>query len=415
MQFPQVPGVYIFKDAHGKILYVGKAKNLNTRIKSYFSRQKDDWKVHELIREHAKIDYIATHSEEEASLLEAELIRDFTPKYNTLLTSGDPFLYIVLTGDKLPVLKIVRIKGVRGTYFGPFMGNKKAIRAALDSLMRTFQLTLCKRKIEQGCLEYHLGRCAGTCLNDFDETAYRERLKLAVAVLENKPDDFIAAARAAIARHSSAKEFEKARHIARYLDDFESLFHALSTKFSQKKYAQEIVRATSPLTDVPDISVGMRELQKHLGLEKELFTIDCFDVSHTQGKDLVGASVRFTHGIPDKDECRRFKIRSLTKQNDYAALQEIVKRRYKKEAALPDIVLIDGGKGQRNAIVAILPNARVISLAKREERLFSEHYPEGFVLDLHSAMGKLLIALRDYAHHFAISYHKLLRKKGATL
>ena len=143
-------------------------------------------------------------------------------------------------------------------------------------------------------------------------------------------------------------------------------------------------------------------------------SIDCFDVSHFQSTALVGSCVRFYDGIPQKNAFRRFKIKTLTEQNDYEALKEIVSRRYKNQDELPDLVVIDGGKGQRNAVLPLLKNSTCVSLAKREERLFSDSYPEGYVLDVHTPVGKLLISLRDYAHHFAITYHRLLRSKGTN-
>ena len=143
-------------------------------------------------------------------------------------------------------------------------------------------------------------------------------------------------------------------------------------------------------------------------------TIDCFDISHFQSNAIVGSCIRFTNGKPDKKAFRRFAITTLVQQNDYAALYEIVSRRYKDQKNLPDIVLIDGGKGQRNAVLSLLPITVCISLAKKEELLFCDAYPEGIHLDLKRQSGKLLIALRDYAHHFAITYHRLVRSKKFT-
>jgi len=140
-------------------------------------------------------------------------------------------------------------------------------------------------------------------------------------------------------------------------------------------------------------------------------TIDCFDISHFQGHSIVGSCVRFTHGKPDKNKFRRFKIKYLTDQNDYAALQEIVLRRYADSAELPDLILIDGGKGQLSAVQKVLTGVYIVSLAKKEELLFSSYFPQGIALTVHEDVGKILIALRDYAHHFAISYHRLLRSK----
>src|SRR5262249_51630694 len=146
-------------------------------------------------------------------------------------------------------------------------------------------------------------------------------------------------------------------------------------------------------------------------------TIDCFDISHFQSRYIVGACIRFTDGVPDKNKFRRFKIRSLSEQNDYAALQEIVMRRYKM-GDVPDLIIIDGGKGQLSAVNPLIlsgvegcSGTQIISLAKREETVYAPHLPEGIKLDQQTGAGQLIIAIRDYAHHFAIMYHKLLRSK----
>ena len=152
------------------------------------------------------------------------------------------------------------------------------------------------------------------------------------------------------------------------------------------------------------------QLAQFLGVDTEIKTVDCFDISHFQSRFLVGSCVRFTGGLPEKNKFRRFKIKTLDVQNDYAALQEIVSRRY-REGDIPDLVLIDGGKGQLSAVTTIIPQAHCISIAKREETIYSNAWRQGRVLDVHDPVAKLLISLRDYAHHFAVSYHKVRRKK----
>lgn len=154
------------------------------------------------------------------------------------------------------------------------------------------------------------------------------------------------------------------------------------------------------------------DLQKFLGFATPVRTVDCFDISHFQSSYLVGSCVRFTDGKPERAMFRHFKIKTLTEQNDYAALQEIIQRRYKNNTDIPDLIVIDGGKGQLSAAQHVLPGAPLVSLAKREETLYGPQFPQGVRLDLQTNVGRLLIALRDYAHHFAISYHRLKRKKS---
>lgn len=410
-KIPKLPGVYVFKDTLGSILYIGKAKNLYNRVISYF-KNTTDWKIQELIKEHHSVEHIITKSEIEALLLEAQLIRNFKPKYNVLLKSGNPFVYLMISQDTIPKLKLLRVKKEKGLYFGPFIYKQK-VRTVYDYLLRMFKLRLCSTRIEQGCLDYHLNRCAGNCLSTFNVQEYLIRLELAKKLLEGNYKACQELLRSQIAEHNKKLEFEKSKHLNRYLQDLEAIFDTLKAGFSENKYVSDVTLATMPTSyKIAYPLQALEELQKLLNLPKQPVSIDCFDISHFQSSYLVGSCVRFSHGIPDKNSFRRFKIRSLTTQNDYAALQEIVSRRYKDPAQLPDVILIDGGKGQLSAVRDLFPQALFISLAKREETLYTPLHPEGIKLDLQTAVGQLLIGLRDYAHHFAVTYHKTLRHKA---
>lgn len=413
-QLPDLPGVYFFKDADNAIIYVGKAKSLKKRVSTHFHRQQTDWKVRELIREHTTVEYIVTKNETEALLLEAQLIREHQPKYNVLLKSGNPFLYIHFTQAKpYPTLELVRIKKGRGTFFGPFL-HKNQARGVYAYLINTFKLFLCGKKIPHGCLDYHIGRCAGSCKPDFDSAGYLTRLELAQQALEGNHKLFLETLKTNIAEYSKSLEFEKAQHLSTYLKQFDVIFATLKTKFSETKYAHEVTIVQMPhKRPIEDMHCGLEELQALLKLPTLPRTIDCFDISHFQSHALVGSCVRFTDGVPEKNKFRRFQIRSLTQQNDYAALQEIVTRRYKDPAELPDVIVIDGGKGQLNAVKGLF-DVPFVSLAKREERLFTDLHPEGVILDPHTPLGQLLIALRDYAHHFAITYQRAKYRKQFT-
>ena len=411
-QLPQLPGIYAFKDAAGTIVYIGKARSLRQRVRSYFQKT-DDWKVIELIRAHEGISYIVTHNETEASLLEAELIQEYKPQYNVLLRSGDPFVYIAFFYDQEPpTMQLVRRPPDTKHYFGPFIKRSDA-RRVYNYLQRTFQLKLCNHRIAGGCLDYHLGRCAGNCADTFDHDAYRTRLQLAQQALAGNHEAFTNMIKQQIAQYNSEFAFEKAAHLYAYLNDLESIFSTIRTQYHAASYKQEIKNLITPhFTQHDSITHGLQVLQETLGFAEPPEHIDCFDISHFQSNYIVGASVRFTNGLPDKQQFRRFKIRSLQRQDDYAALREIVHRRYKKTPPA-DIVVIDGGKGQRNAIVNTFPHLYVVSIAKREERLFTPDHPDGLPLDINTPMGQLLIALRDYTHHFAITYHRLRRRKGS--
>lgn len=412
VSIPHLPGVYVFKDVVGTVLYIGKAKDLKRRVSSYFQKMKEDAKIARLIETHEEIGFIVTRNALEALLLEAYLIQVYQPEFNVLLKTGNPFLYLHFTDSKngLSQLEITRTRATKdGEYFGPFL-NKKDARQVYDFLIRTFQLFICGKTMEHGCLDYHIGRCAGSCRPDFDKEGYRARLELARDVLTGKQEDFMQRIHQQIALYNERFEFEKARALFQSSEYFSHIFEVLKTKFSFTKYRPEI-ESVLESEDIFDKNKAYEQsafmLQTMLLLEAPPVTIDCFDISHFQGRGLVGSCVRFTRGIPDKKNFRHFIIKTVVGQDDYASLREIVMRRYRNEADKPDLIVIDGGKGQLAAILPLVGKTPCISLAKREERLFSVQYPEGIVLEKVSELGRLLMALRDYAHHFAVSFHRL--------
>jgi len=409
---PALPGIYTFKSSDGTVLYVGKANSIKDRVGSYFQNYKKDWKVSALLDEHARIDFILTKNESEALLLEAKLIQEHKPKFNVLLKEGQPFLYLLFTKGALPELTIVRNKKDKGTYFGPFL-QKSLVRSVHRFLIKTFRLSLCNKKLLHGCLDYHIGLCAGNFRPDFNADDYRFRINLAYNVLHNEQKTFIKEIKAAIVKSNLTMEFEKSKYLTEYLESVDTIFTTIRLRFSEAKFATDIFAVTTPTGEIEQQNAIIgTEIQKLLGLPAPVSTIDCFDISHFQSQSIVGSCVRFTNGIPAKDFFRKFNIKSLTIQNDYAALQEIVSRRYKDHEMLPDLIVIDGGKGQLSAVRAILPNAHIVSLAKREERLYSTNHPDGVTLDVETPVGKIFIALRDYAHHFAISHHRARQRKN---
>ena len=412
---PNLPGVYLFKNALGEIIYIGKAISLKSRVQSYFNNYGEgDWKIDAIIDAFTDIDFIITPTEQEAMLLEAELIQKHKPQFNTLFKTGQPFVYLLFTKGSFPTIKVVRNKKQKGTYFGPFL-NKTQARNVHQFLMRSFNLNMCNKQIANGCLDYHIGNCAGSCKSAFDKESYLFRLELAQKVLHNQSKEFIHSIEEKVREFSKKFEFEKAQRLSHYLEQTQHLFDTIRIKYSATNYATDIFVVTTPASYVAQVhDTTSWQLSELLGLVAPIRSIDCFDISHFQSQSIVGSCVRFKDGKPDKDKFRRFKIKTLEQQNDYAALQEIVARRYKDGDDLPDLILIDGGKGQLNAVRHLYPKAQFTSLAKREERLFSNNNPEGVPLNVKTDIGKLLIALRDYAHHFAITYHRLRRSKEAN-
>lgn len=423
--FPDVPGVYLFKNHTSDIIYVGKAKSLKKRLASYFQDRSGSWKIDNLLREYATIDYILTSNEIEALLLEAQLIHDCQPKYNVVLKDGQPYLYILFTHDnhsadkQFSSMQLVRNKKEQGTYIGPFM-HKIPTRRTFRFLAETFKLYLCNKTIENGCLDYHLGLCAGSCKSNFDQDGYRVRLQLAFDTIKHNRKQFIKTIEKQIQIYSNLLEFEKAQQLHEYLQNIDLIFDTLKTKFSEHKFEDQIIAVTTPKDLQEHKNQLATLLQQLLNLPNPVRSIDCFDISHFQSSSLVGSCIRFTDGVPEKNKFRRFMIKTLTTQDDCAALQEIVARRY-RNGDFPDLILIDGGKGQLNAIVPLVPHTLCVSIAKpnkqqnheeKNDRLFYSGTQDAIPLDVHSHIGKLLISLRDYAHHFAITYHRTKRSKA---
>jgi excinuclease ABC subunit C len=305
---------------------------------------------------------------------------------------------------ELPQLKLVRNKKLPGTYFGPFIYKGQA-RSVYRLLLEQLQLYICNKKLPNGCLQFHLGRCAGSCTKTFDKQAYLFRLNLAKQILKGQRKTLERQLKKQIKLHSKKLEFEAAQKLAIILSNLHNIISIIALKITPDYAQLSTQKLPAPTQSTTNFSTLFN-------LPKEPRIIDCFDISHFQSHALVGSCVRFVDGIAVKSSFRHFAIKTLVKQHDYAALQEIVQRRYRNHQDLPDLIVIDGGKGQLSAVKKIAPPVPVISLAKQEERVFfTGSGKDGIKLDLQSPDGRLLIALRDYAHHFAISYHRLKRKK----
>lgn len=510
---PGRPGVYLFKSDEDEIIYIGKAKNLKKRVSNYFQSIKisSDVKAGLIVQSSSKIDFIETETELAAMILEAQLIQQHQPKFNILLKTGQPFVFIFVSSGSVPEMKIVRTKNQKGVYFGPFI-EKGHARRVYDFLIKTFRLKLCKKKIEQGCLNYHMGLCAGSCRPDFNQDEYIERMNLAKTSLKQGHAKFLKYLKEEIDKNNKNEAFEKSKELYSYYKAFSSIFSSLEAKnllhknignrdiwiltkdrtflyvfgemggVLKKKhvfcfsfindvdkelkilvieYMQGFYRTTQPASEIiiniefleedcrlfeiflktwhkldNDVSISMptsghgaallrlgclyadqeekkrqtlgKMLKNFLSLSFEPKTIDCFDISHKQGMFMVGSCIRFENGQPDKKNFRKFHIKTVHQIDDYASLREIVSRRYKNQSELPDLILIDGGKGQLNAVQDLFDNCEFAALAKREEIIFSRRFTDGKKIDPKSIVGQVLIAIRDYTHHFAITFHRSL-------
>jgi excinuclease ABC subunit C len=522
---PDKAGIYFFKNAGGKIVYIGKARSLKDRVRTYFVGPAD-LKTANIMAETADIDFILTGSEKEAAFLENNFVQRYQPKFNLRLKDDKSFPYLKLTvGEKFPAVTLTRkVEDDGACYFGPFSPASQA-RKTIHLLNKYFGIRGCEEGIpgkrRRACLEYDLKLCSAPCVGSIGEAEYGENAGNARLFLEGRTDRLLKALKKKMAAASAGLDYEQAARwrdlirtieqikerpqlisvgledtdifglardkdrfalyvffmrrgkvreaeelvfrekgdepegvaLARILDNFYSqsqdlpdrvfLSHptasiqALATLISQKKGAT--VRVSVPqrgrnrklvemavrnaerlLKKTKPEHPALGELAGILGLERPPGRIEGFDVSNTGGDESVGSVVVFESGEPARNEYRKYKIKTVAGANDVASLQEVVGRRYaralREERRLPDLILVDGGKGQLHAAqteldklgLAELP---VVSLAKREEVVFTPAKKEGLHLDRTAPALKLLQHIRDEAHRFALSYHRQRRKK----
>jgi excinuclease ABC subunit C len=418
--FPTTPGVYLMKDADGKVIYVGKAKNLRNRAGSYFTAQAAlDRRTAELVKHIADIDFIATDTEVDALLREARLVKDVRPRFNTELKDDKTFPYLqIRIREEFPRVEFTRKPRRRGVrLYGPFT-NARALRAAIQVLQRVFQFRTCSLDIRSNderwrwfrpCLLHSIRQCTAPCNFRVSREDYRKQIRALRLVLEGKKARLIREMTDEMHQSSANLQFEKA---AKIRDDIEAL-GKLELRGDVDKDAQPEVFHIDP-------KKGLRGLQKLLGLPASPRSIEGIDIAHLGGTDTVASLVSFLDGLPFKPGYRRFKIKTVEGVDDFASMREVVSRRFsahnRDEWGTPDLVLIDGGKGQLSAAVEAfrslgLEPPTMISLAKQEEEIFRPDQPEPIRLSRTSAALRLLQFVRDEAHRFAQHYHHQLRKR----
>ncbi len=534
-QLPAEPGVYLFKDGEGRILYVGKATALRARVRSYFQTT-DDLKTRRLMREASDLEYIVTRSERDALLLEAALIKRHQPHYNIRLKDDKQYPYIKLTNEPFPRLELVRRAERDGAqYFGPYTGGD-TVREMLKLLQKVFRLRTCALPMERPpvrkrpCLDHSIGLCDAPCVGAISQEAYSKLVQSAALFLRGRRDQLLAELRERMERASERLEFEHAARLRDQITVIEKLLaghkesvsrplerdliaYALAshtacvqvffmrggklvgresffldappgatgadivTAFVKQYYEKtthipkEIVvpcaldepeairdrlseRRGGPVT-LRVIARGptrkllelvahnaelalreraahqseraddraLRELQAMLQLQSLPRRMEAYDISNFQGREAVGSMVVFSDGCAKKSEYRRFRIQTVSGTDDFSMIAEIVKRRLERALAgdeqflpLPDLMLIDGGKGQLNAartVMRALGLARIptVALAKEYEHIFLEGRAQPIVLPSESPVLQLLQRMRDEAHRFALSYHRVLRRR----
>ncbi|HVU89924.1 MAG TPA: excinuclease ABC subunit UvrC [Pirellulales bacterium] len=420
-EFPQTPGVYLMKDAAGVVIYVGKAVNLRSRASSYFLKAAaEDQRTADLVREIADIDFLEADSEVDALLIESRLIKDVQPKYNRDLKDDKSFPYLeIFIREDFPRVEFTREPQDRGTkLYGPF-ASAGSLRGAIQVLQKIFKFRTCSLDIEDGddkwrwfrpCLLHSIQQCTAPCNLRISKEEYRRDIARLRMFLEGKKASLLKEMRAEMAAAATELKFEKA---ARLRDEIFAL-ETLDRRGELDTHVQPEVFYIDP-------KKGLAGLKKVLKLDETLRTIEGVDIAHLGGGETVASLVQFIDGLPFKPGYKRYKIRGVGGIDDFASIHEVVARRFKRledeGEVFPDLLLVDGGRGQLNAALAAFRELSieppvVISLAKREEEIYLGDAPDPLRLSRHSYALRLLQYVRDEAHRFAQHYHHILRRKS---
>lgn len=423
-RFPKSPGVYLMKDGRGRVLYVGKAKDLRSRVSSYFqdsadllgTRGPDIAKMATLV---CDIDFLECDTEVDALLQENRLIKDIQPPHNAQLKDGRTFPYLeITTGDDFPGVYVTRSPRIRGSkLFGPFV-SPTALRDAVNALQKVFKYRTCELEIREDderrrffrpCLLYSINRCTGPCGDKISRQDYRRDIDRLKRFMASKRSVVLREMTVEMKEAAGSLQFEEAARIRDRIKAIEKL--AMSG---------DVDEHVQPEAFYIDPKEGLDRLAKVLELEQTPRIIEGIDIANLQGEESVGSLVCFIDGRPFKSGYKRFRIKTVTGQDDYAMIREVVQRRYRHaaegEELYPDIILIDGGLGQLHAALGacegmFVKPPMVVSLAKRDEELFAQDRQRAMRLPRNDCALRLLQQVRDEAHRFAQHYHHILRSK----
>lgn len=399
---PLSSGVYQMHNAAGEIIYVGKAVSLRRRVQSYFRGKGHDFKTTQLVSHISDITCITTQSEAEALILEASLVNKLQPKYNIDLKDDKSYPYLHISAGEFPMVSIAR-RSPRsqdippGKWFGPYT-DAALIRDALTLIRKIFPFRTCDPVPSRSCLYYDIGLCNAPCSGKVGAKEYAGNIRRIALILDGGRDELYRQLKDDMESAASAKDFEGAARLRDQLRAIGSLYSS-SPDVNYFKEAEQLERA--------------------LSLPKRPERVECIDISTTMGERAVGSLVSFFNGVPDKPNYRRFRIKDVQGMDDFRMVAEVVRRRYgrlqREHKPYPDLVIIDGGKGQLSSAAAELKKLGItialISLAKREEEVYLPGKRNPVILSRGSLALKLLQRARDEAHRFAIAYHRLLRAK----
>jgi excinuclease ABC subunit C len=416
---PNQPGVYVFRNATGEVIYVGKARSLRKRLATYFQPARDlraDPKLRALIHSIRSYETIQVASEAEALLLESRLIKQYEPRYNVELRDDKRFLHVCIDPrEPFPRLTLVRLRREDGRlYFGPFP-RAGVLRQTVDFLSRRFGLRTCKVRQPgpdacRHCHDHVIRDCLGPCTDTVTADAYAARLREAQAVLGGDCRAVVEELRQRMVAAAAARSFEQAAEIRDVIENLQAVC-APTRRFARATLSERQDRGGG---------TGVGDLQEALSLTVPPDLVECFDMSCLGGRLAVGSMVCFRAGRPVTAEYRRFRIRAAVGADDAAMMREVVGRRYRRVLQegrrLPDLVVVDGGPAQLQAALDALaaagaPTVPVVGLAKRLERVHIPGHAAPIALPAHHPGLRLLQAIRDEAHRFANAYHRTLRRR----
>ncbi len=421
---PRSPGVYLFKDARGRVLYIGKAKDLRSRVSSYFQASADLLRtrgpeIAAMIAQATDLDFLDCETEVDALLQENRLIKDIQPPYNERLRDDKSFPYIeITTAEDFPGVYVTRKPQARGTrLYGPFV-SASGVRAAVNALQKVFRFRTCELEIREGddsrrhfrpCLLYSIHQCTAPCAALISRADYRRDIARLRRFLSSKRSVVLRQLRREMEAAAAGLHYEEA---ARLRDRIRAL-EALSL-------SGDVETDVQPEVFFVDPAEGLARLAEILGMESPPRTIEGVDIANLHGQESCGSLVCFIDGRPFKSGYRRFRIRTVQGIDDYAMIREVVARRYRRAAGgeelYPDVILIDGGLGHLHAALSAFEDMQVrppmvVSLAKREEELYVQARGRPLRLPRNNPALRLLQQVRDEAHRFAQHYHHLLRRR----
>lgn len=540
---PSLPGCYIYYNSDNEIIYVGKAKILKRRVKSYFNRKHhDSVKVNILVSQIDHLEYIITNTEVEALILESHLIKKHKPRYNILLKDDKKYPYFLITDEDFPRIQIVRKRNInpeKGKYYGPYT-NIRAMHSTLDFLKKIFPLRQCKtpKFKNRPCLYYHIGKCLAPCQNMVTSKEYKAIVQQAELFLSGKQTELMKQLMEQIQKYSDTEQFEKAARLrdsyfdlqktlekqkvvyentklnediislqhedgilaivimmireGRLIDKkdftyeveeedkteffetfFKEYYNTLSLEFPDRIVSNEleavgnkalyeewleiisgkkvkisygksvqgkelqsladknaqVILDNAKLSKMSKIRDDFNQIGSYLKEKLKLnnfpYRMECYDISHIQGTNTVASMVTFINGLSKKSEYRKFKVKSTEgKPDDFLSMKEVLTRRLsrlgEKGWDKPDLIIIDGGKGQLSSVMQIVEEMCItgidfVSLAKRQEEVFLPHCSKSILLPRESSALFLIQRIRDEAHRFAITYHRNLRSKNSLI